>query len=591
MSDSNISSGARFQDGESGKLVKQRWRKSSLSHDLSDAFHDLEGMIGTQSQRKYKAVSVSAYLADENTVSNLTHSVSSGADTHHQAVVGTIGECQHYREALESSLKQNINDRIVIIDESESEDDQSVIVLALIRFAGNQDYRVGPANTTSFEVHLASDDGESYLSSKVSECDTLTGALLLAINGDSAQSRELIRINETPNRATVDAKIRALVVCNAYPSDGQIYRNGFIHSRVEKYVESGIDVVVYYLHEPAGRETEYTYRGITVKLGNADTYREYLKNSSYDVYLVHFATERMIEPIREYAPDKKAIVWIHGFEAEAWHRRWFNYLESPEAMSKILEMKDSYYNDQLSFNNHLYTNSEEQFHFVNVSDWFKTHIVEPDSGVKFDPKFSSTIPNLIDGEFFDYRPKGQEQRTKILSIRPYASHKYANDLSVNAILQLSERPWFEDMEFSIYGHGRLFKAMTEPLSAFDNVHLYNRFLTREEIREAHSKHGIFLAPTRFDSQGVSTNEAMSSGLVPISSDVSAIPEFIHHFESGLLAKQESSNELARLIEILYFDSELFLGLSKCAATRIRKIAGYGSTAAREIRLIQDCVGS
>ena len=38
-------------------------------------------------------------------------------------------------------------------------------------------------------------------------------------------------------------------------------------------------------------------------------------------------------------------------------------------------------------------------------------------------------------------------KEKVLSIRPYASMKYANDLSVKAILNLSKDKDFNDMEF------------------------------------------------------------------------------------------------------------------------------------------------
>lgn len=590
MSDSKTYSNDYPRDFNSASPPKQRSPRTSLDVDLNQTIYNLEGTTFTQGHPEYEAVSVSEYVASENAAQVSTNTVSSGMNPTYRAVVGTVDEFRFSREVAESRLNSSQHDRVVITDDLDSNPDQTVVVRALIRAMTKQDSETEPSESAKYLVYSMHNSVPSNVDRKVAECDTFNEALIVAAHGESAISRELISINAVSVPAKVNTKIRALVVCNAYPSNAQIYRNGFIHSRVEKYVESGIDVDVYYLHEPATQETEYTYRGINVTLGNAESYRKYLSDSSYDVYLVHFATQRMIEPIKEYAPNNKAIVWIHGFEAEAWHRRWFNFLESPDSMAKILEMKDGYYREQTIFNKELYRNASKQFHFVNVSDWFKTHIVEPDSGVKFRPRDSSTIPNLIDGEFFDYRKKEAGHRTKILSIRPFASHKYANDLTVDAIVQLSEKPWFEHMEFTICGHGRLFKDVTKRLNGFNNVRLLNRFLTREEIRNTHSNHGVFLAPTRFDSQGVSTNEAMASGLVPISSDVSAIPEFISHFESGLLARRESSNELAYLIELLYFDSELFQKLSRGAAIQIRETAGYGSTAAEEIRLIQDCVG-
>lgn len=49
------------------------------------------------------------------------------------------------------------------------------------------------------------------------------------------------------------------------------------------------------------------------------------------------------------------------------------------------------------------------------------------------------IHNFIDGDLFAYRAKNAAQRSRILSIRPFAARAYANDLTVRAILLLSER--------------------------------------------------------------------------------------------------------------------------------------------------------
>jgi hypothetical protein len=73
--------------------------------------------------------------------------------------------------------------------------------------------------------------------------------------------------------------------------------------------------------------------------------------------------------------------------------------------------------------------------------------------------------------------KPTDQRKKILSIRPYASRTYANDLSVKAILALSGKPYFKNLEFLMIGAGKLFDEVLEPLRGFSNVHIEKRYLT------------------------------------------------------------------------------------------------------------------
>ena len=377
---------------------------------------------------------------------------------------------------------------------------------------------------------------------------------------------------------------KLLVICNAYPSEQALYRNGFIHRRVKAYKEAGLDVEVFYNHEPVQQAYEYEFDGVRVTVGNEGALELHVASNDFDGYLIHFAEPQRIRPLQKLNVKKPVIVWVHGFEAEAWYRRWFNFINTSEDIKAALEKKDTYYLKQNAFFHDLMTQEELNVSFVNVSKWFQKYVVEPDNGAEF--RNSTVIPNLVDEEVFPYREKEDKKRFKILSIRPFASLKYANDQTVGAILELSKRPYFKALSFTICGSGPMFDQTVEPLRQFDNVKLENRFFTQEEIRDLHAEHGIFLSPTRFDSQGVSMCEASSSGLVTISSKVAAVPEFIEHRVSGLLAQPESINDLADLIEELYFDAELFQRLSKQGSLAMLEKCGRKATIGAEVDYIR-----
>lgn len=377
---------------------------------------------------------------------------------------------------------------------------------------------------------------------------------------------------------------KLLVICNAYPSEQALYRNGFIHRRVKAYKEAGLDVEVFYNHEPVQQAYEYEFDGVRVTVGNEGALELHVASNDFDGYLIHFAEPQRIRPLQKLNVKKPVIVWVHGFEAEAWYRRWFNFINTSEDIKAALEKKDTYYLKQNAFFHDLMTQEELNVSFVNVSKWFQKYVVEPDNGAEF--RNSTVIPNLVDEEVFPYREKEDKKRFKILSIRPFASLKYANDQTVGAILELSKRPYFKALSFTICGSGPMFDQTVEPLRQFDNVKLKNRFFTQEEIRDLHAEHGIFLSPTRFDSQGVSMCEASSSGLVTISSKVAAVPEFIEHRVSGLLAQPESINDLADLIEELYFDAELFQRLSKQGSLAMLEKCGRKATIGAEVDYIR-----
>lgn len=377
---------------------------------------------------------------------------------------------------------------------------------------------------------------------------------------------------------------KLLVICNAYPSEQALYRNGFIHRRVKAYKEAGLDVEVFYNHEPVQQAYQYEFDGVRVTVGNEGALELHVASNDFDGYLIHFAEPQRIRPLQKLNVKKPVIVWVHGFEAEAWYRRWFNFINTSEDIKTALEKKDTYYLKQNAFFHDLMTQEELNVSFVNVSKWFQKYVVEPDNGAEF--RNSTVIPNLVDEEVFPYREKEDKKRFKILSIRPFASLKYANDQTVGAILELSKRPYFKALSFTICGSGPMFDQTVEPLRQFDNVKLENRFFTQEEIRDLHAEHGIFLSPTRFDSQGVSMCEASSSGLVTISSEVAAVPEFIEHRVSGLLAQPESINDLADLIEELYFDAELFQRLSKQGSLAMLEKCGRKATIGAEVDYIR-----
>ena len=377
---------------------------------------------------------------------------------------------------------------------------------------------------------------------------------------------------------------KLLVICNAYPSEQALYRNGFIHRRVKAYKEAGLDVEVFYNHEPVQQAYQYEFDGVRVTVGNEGALELHVASNDFDGYLIHFAEPQRIRPLQKLNVKKPVIVWVHGFEAEAWYRRWFNFINTSEDIKAALEKKDTYYLKQNAFFHDLMTQEELNVSFVNVSKWFQKYVVEPDNGAEF--RNSTVIPNLVDEEVFPYRKKEDKKRFKILSIRPFASLKYANDQTVGAILELSKRPYFKALSFTICGSGPMFDQTVEPLRQFDNVKLENRFFTQEEIRDLHAEHGIFLSPTRFDSQGVSMCEASSSGLVTISSEVAAVPEFIEHRVSGLLAQPESINDLADLIEELYFDAELFQRLSKQGSLAMLEKCGRKATIGAEVDYIR-----
>jgi glycosyltransferase involved in cell wall biosynthesis len=146
----------------------------------------------------------------------------------------------------------------------------------------------------------------------------------------------------------------------------------------------------------------------------------------------------------------KVLIWIHGHEAINWYRRLYDYSfldiikHLPGLLFLLIKRKYSWNRiNKLSRSNNRIT-------FIFVSKWMKK-VTEIDNFVKF--KNYKIIPNGIDTTRFKFVQKTELDRLNIISIRPFNSKKYANDITISTILELSKRSFFNNLKFTIIGKG------------------------------------------------------------------------------------------------------------------------------------------
>lgn len=382
-----------------------------------------------------------------------------------------------------------------------------------------------------------------------------------------------------PPPRPVIGKSRVLLLTNHYPSYQDLYRNGFVHSRVTAYRDLGGITPDIYRLRPNQDLAFHEFQGIECMTGSAEQLDHLLSSGRYDHVLVHFLDPAMWAVQSRHIDRLRVTVWVHGAEVQPWWRRAFNYTSDAER-AKAVEASDK----RLAFWRGLFDPLPANLHLVFVSRYFAEEVFE-DLEVTCPPDHFSVIHNPIDDTLFAYRKKPVKQRGKILSIRPFASRVYANDQTVQAILALQRRDFFNQLEFRIIGDGPLFDEVTAPLVGLPNVTLEKRFLQHPEIAALHRDYGVFLSPSRMDTQGVSRDEAMSSGLVPVTNRVAAIPEFVDQ-TCGYLAEPEDAEGLARAIAELWKHPEVFSAKSRAAAERVRAKRAKANTIYQELSLME-----
>ncbi|MFN3767598.1 MAG: glycosyltransferase [Ectopseudomonas guguanensis] len=380
--------------------------------------------------------------------------------------------------------------------------------------------------------------------------------------GGSTRLQRLVLGHLDLEPANILGQSDVLLLTNHYPSYDDLYRNGFVHSRMKAYREHKVAVDVFRLRKDQPISW-HEFQDIDVTTGSQQALRRLLAGGRYRHVLVHFLAPDMWDVLKDFIDTIKVTVWVHGAEVQPWWRREYNYQDEAE-----LEKAKAESDERLRFWRALFEDLPANLSYVFVSKYFADEVIE-DVGVELPLSCYEIIHNPVDTELFSYVEKEVEQRKSVLSIRPYASRKYANDLSVKAVLELSKESFFDQLKFKFVGDGELFDSVLEPLKGFANVEIQRGFLSQDEISRLHKEYGIFLCPTRMDAQGVSKDEAMASGLIPVTNGVTAIPEFVD-CHCGILAAAEDYKAMAEGIRYIYLDPEKFRSMSQAAAARARR---------------------
>jgi glycosyltransferase involved in cell wall biosynthesis len=381
-----------------------------------------------------------------------------------------------------------------------------------------------------------------------------------------------------PERARVQDALRILVVTRSYPAPGDLYQYPFVHRRVLAYRALGHEVAVF--RPNGGEQCTAEFEGVSWQSGGPADLAAVAGRWSPDVIAAHGLSEAMWPAVSQL--DSIGIrAWLHGSEIPAFFRRKAELIADAVERDRALTQVE----ERRTFWRGLLADAPPKLKLIFPSKG-AVSLAREDMGDRLGDIRYDILPNPIDTELFRYAPKPAEQRWSVLSIRPYDSPSYANDLAVAAVKRLSTRRGFDRLRFTFIGDGPLFEDTLRPVREIPNVTIRRTFLTQREIAEEHRGHGIFLVPTRLDTQGVSRDEAMASGLVPVTNDLPVVREFADEKCAALAAPDDSTglaDELWRMVE----DPELFQRRSTAAAERVRWQSGNERIIPAELALLAE----
>lgn len=373
-------------------------------------------------------------------------------------------------------------------------------------------------------------------------------------------------------------KKRMLLICGGYPSEEERYVNAFLHSRIKAYQEQGIHVDVL-TYARGMKEFVRQFDGVNILQGYVAQMAAVLTFGKYDAVAVHFMHPHMWPVMRNFLSRHKFHIFIHGHDIRSWSRG-FDYVEGLDvarrAIMRFYLIKDLWHA--------MVAEKQGPVSYTFVSKWM-LDAAEEDLGLRFPRELVNVVHNGIDTEFYEFKKKDPALRKKILMIRNFDKHVYATDIALKTLQTLKTRDIWPELEISIYGRGVNFKQFQQEFADDANVILKEGYLNKYEIKAAHAVHGLMLIPSRLDSQGVSRDEAMSSGLVPVTNNVCAIPEFADA-SCAILAQDEDFLTLAQGIEEIAKSPERFLEMSKAASQSVLNQRSAAEMITKELKLMQ-----
>jgi len=177
-----------------------------------------------------------------------------------------------------------------------------------------------------------------------------------------------------------------------------------------------------------------------------------------------------------------------------------------------------------------------------------------------------------------------KNRKNIISTRSWQTN-YNQEILYEAILQIKN---FDEVnQFHFAGEGPTLEFMKAKFKYLQNQNRVNYLgnIPNDQIINLISKYLLYVSTSLSDGLSVSMLEAMAAGTPVLVTDIEPNLEFISHGKNGLLFKNNSSEDLARVIKDV-FANEYDLGLiSQNALELIQKNANWQENMKRLKNLI------
>jgi len=355
--------------------------------------------------------------------------------------------------------------------------------------------------------------------------------------------------------------MKLAIITSRYPKKESPYNHMFVHVRAKFFIDQGVEVTVFV---PASIADEYVYQGVPVICNHATEIAKQQLN--YDVVYLHLLN---LYPIKSggfaiYSAilkhKQKTAIYLHGSDVLTYPEYYYDFEWNVRGIARVL-----YANIWKRYwMNHFFKGliQHKKYVVITPSLWLKEQV---NKLYKLPLQNFKVIPNGIDVSHF-YTENAYEKRYKMLCIRPF-DKMYPVEKTIEFLSYLPE-----EYTLDIFGKGemkRTLESLIQNKNLSHRIQLKEQFIEREQLPKLLSQYGVFCALSNIDTQGVMMCEAMAASLLVISSNKTAIPEFITHKVSGLL--EDDLLQLRDDLLAICADESAFNQITKKAREEMEKI--------------------
>src|SRR5690606_3544881 len=274
---------------------------------------------------------------------------------------------------------------------------------------------------------------------------------------------------------------------------------------------------------------------------------------------------------------KPLILGIHGADVFKYPEYLFDFSLTPKGIVKYFYKNFWNYPHIRNFVKEI--NQWDNSAVVFPSEWMKNYT---EKHFQVQLQNGKVIANGIDTDLFSYKNL-YENRFRIITIRPFEK-KYGVEQSIEIMKYLPK-----NFTLDIYGQGKdkkLYEKLIADYQLNNRVKIHKKFINRKEMNSLFHQYGIFFAFSLFDSQGVSMCEAMASGMLTITNDNTALPEFVKNNITGVMGN--NLKEVAETIINLVNEESKFTTITTNARKFMEEIE-WSKTGEKELEVLKSLI--